>query len=158
MMDQASVHLEASVVEETVIALATSGATAMVAAMATDAWDSARAGVIRILRRGDGEPQPNIEAQLDADQTLVAEAGEGADDTRQDLVPAWRRRLLNLLKDHPEKEDELRALIVDLESSLGSDQRKWVQNITAHDYGIAFGAQNGDVHFHAAPSADRREG
>jgi hypothetical protein len=139
------------------MALATSGATAVVAAMATDAWDSARAGVIRIFRRDDGEPHPNTEAQLDADQMLVAEAGDGADDTRQDLVPAWRRRLQNLLKDHPEKEGELRTLVADLENSLGPDQRRWVQNITAHDHGVAFGAQHGDVHFHAGSAPDHSD-
>jgi hypothetical protein len=138
------------VVEEAIVALATSGAVAVVAAMATDAWESARAGIVHVFRPDDGETPQDIETQLDADQTLVVEAGDAADETRQDLVPAWRRRLLRLLEGYPKKVGELRTLVAGLEESHGSDQRAWVQNITARDNGIAVGAQNGDVHFHAA--------
>lgn len=144
-------------VEETIIALATSGATAVVAVMATDAWHSARGRIARLFHGDAGELASSAAAQLDADQALIARAGDDADEARQDLLPAWRRRLLILLEDHPEKEDELRTLIRELENSLGSDQRTWVQNITAHNHGIAFGAQAGDIHFHAAPSTHHGE-
>lgn len=77
-------------------ALAMTGATTIVAAMATSAWQTTRAGTARLFNRG-GHDLPAIEAQLDGDADIVAE-DDDTDGARQDLVGPWRRRLTALLR------------------------------------------------------------
>ncbi|MER5309087.1 hypothetical protein ABT034_15010 [Streptomyces sp. NPDC002773] len=127
-------------IEESLTALAAAGGGAVVAAMATDAWQVTRDGVVRLFR-GRAE----VEGRLDEDAALVAGA-EDTDEARQALVPAWALRLRALLTEHPEYADELRALIRDTPGGQHS-----VQHNTAHDNGLVFGVQHGNIVFHQSP-------
>ncbi|WP_254705775.1 hypothetical protein [Streptomyces vilmorinianum] len=131
--------------EESLTALAAAGGGAVVAAMATDAWQVTRDGVVRLFR-GRAE----VEGRLEEDAALVAgaEDAQAADDARQALVPAWALRLRALLAEHPEYADELRALIRD---APGAQQS--VQHNTAHDNARVFGVQHGNIVFHRNPDA-----
>ncbi|MEU2358948.1 hypothetical protein ABZ599_39405 [Streptomyces misionensis] len=133
-------------------ALAMTGATTIVAAMATSAWQTTRAATARLFSRG-GHDLPAIEAQLDGDADIVAE-DDDTDGARQDLVGPWRRRLTALLREHPEVEAELRALVGEARRELAPAQQNWSQHITAHQ-GLAAGTM-GDrssvtIHYHSAP-------
>ncbi|MCT4354259.1 hypothetical protein M5362_14080 [Streptomyces sp. Je 1-79] len=126
--------------EESLTALAAAGGGAVVAAMATDAWQVTRDGVVRLFR-GRAE----VEGRLEEDAALVAGA-ENAGEARQALVPAWALRLGALLAEHPEYADELRALIRDTPGAQHS-----VQHNTAHGNGRVFGVQHGNIVFHQGP-------
>lgn len=128
--------------EESLTALAAAGGGAVVAAMATDAWQVTRDGVVRLFR-GRAE----VEGRLDEDAALVAGA-EDPDGARQALVPAWALRLRALLTEHPECAEELRALIRDTPGGQHS-----VQHNTAHDNGRVFGVQHGNIVFHQNPES-----
>ncbi|MFE9634162.1 hypothetical protein [Streptomyces sp. NPDC006463] len=149
---------------ESVTALATAGATALIGAMATDMWQGARDGAVRLFGRG-GEARGNaIGGQLDDDAVLVlrAEPG-GADEIREELQPVWRRRLLLLLEEHPESESELRELVARVESGLQAERQVWVQSNTARDHSTLFAVQGGNLHYHQAaegqlPPPDDRSG
>jgi len=54
---------------EALAALAGAGGTALVGAMATDAWNSTRSGVARLFGRGGTAQQTAIEAQFDVNAT-----------------------------------------------------------------------------------------
>ncbi|MFJ6793861.1 hypothetical protein [Streptomyces sp. NPDC091268] len=130
-------------------ALVMTGATTIVAAMATSAWESARGRVVQVFRQRGDDGVGAIETQLDADARLVAEE-EDADGTRQDLVRPWARRLAALLREHPQAAEELRRAVEEVAAALPRTGQQWTQNVTAHGGGTAFGAQGpgSSVHIH----------
>ncbi|GGR70202.1 hypothetical protein [Streptomyces roseolus] len=127
--------------EDQIVALAASGGAAVVAAMATDAWQPTREGVARLFRRQGAE----VEGRLDEDAALVAAAedGEAADAARQALAPGWALRLRTLLAAHPEYAEELRTLL----PAEGGATRSVQYNI-AHDQGRVFGVLDGSTVIH----------
>jgi predicted trehalose synthase len=130
------------VLEDSLTALAAAGGGAVVAAMATDAWQVTRVGIARLFR-----DRAEVEQRLDEDASLVASA-EDPDGARQALVPAWGLRLRALLAEHPERAEELRSLI-----SAAPAIHHSVQHNTAHANGRVFGVQHGNVVFHRNPDA-----
>jgi hypothetical protein len=128
--------------------LAQQGAIALVAAMATGAFQAARSGIGRLFGRLGRERQTAVEAQLDDEETLVAQADSaGRDEVREALVPAWGLKLARLLKDQPAAEQELRELLAQIQAVLPNSQQQWVQNIIASGSGSsAYGTMFGDVH------------
>jgi hypothetical protein len=125
------------------MALAMTGASTIVAAMATSAWQVARDGVVRLFH-GRGHALPGIEAQLDGDAAVV-ERDEDADGAREDLAGAWKRRLAALLNEHPEAGEDLRALVEQVVGQLPQARQGWVQTNIARQGGQVFAAQGGNV-------------
>ncbi|MEV0483343.1 hypothetical protein AB0I69_22395 [Streptomyces sp. NPDC050508] len=134
--------------DDAIATLAMTGSTTIVTAMATAAWQSTRDGTARLFRRMGRAQQEAIEDQLNANAARVAQAEGPATDVRQCLVPLWRRELAELLQQHPDAAGELRALISHAQDELPSAQYDYVQNITAHIGGRAFGVQDGDLNVH----------
>ncbi|MEU6633335.1 hypothetical protein ABZ905_34360 [Streptomyces parvus] len=126
--------------------LAMTGATTVVAAMATSVWEGTREQVVDLFRRRDEDRGAVVRTQLDGDAELVS--GEEDETVRDDLVRPWARRLAALLRDHPEAADELRALVEDSDGSR--DGGTWSQHIAARAGGAAFGAQGpgSSIHVH----------
>ncbi|TYK52439.1 hypothetical protein [Actinomadura decatromicini] len=75
------------------LTLATAAASALIGAMATDAWVSTRSSVLNAWRRARPDQADAIAAELDrARDDLLAGAG-----SEDDLARAWRTRLLDLI-------------------------------------------------------------
>ncbi|MEV0664666.1 hypothetical protein ACIBI3_31875 [Actinomadura luteofluorescens] len=133
-----------------VTALAMTGATTLVAAMATSAWQSARARTAALFHRRGDSPR-DVEAQLDRSAARVTDAG-GDDGTRDGQITRWRDDLEDLLRAHPDTEGGLRVLINEIHQQLPQEQQQWVQHIIARDGGSAFGAlgpgSSINVHYH----------
>jgi hypothetical protein len=128
--------------------LASAGGTALVGAMATDAWQTARRRVASLFRHAGEQRRQAIEAQLDGNVVLVEHAPD-PDQARQGLLPLWQMELARLLEEHPEAELELRELIADVHDKLPTGQKLWVQNITASAPNAkAMGAMFGNVIYH----------
>ncbi|MFJ6730396.1 hypothetical protein ACIQPQ_36400 [Streptomyces sp. NPDC091281] len=86
--------------------------TALVGAMATDAWQQARAAVVDLWRRVHADQADGVGSELDAVHTRILTAREAADDaTEQALVGAWRLRLQQLLEADPSLAQDLRRLL-----------------------------------------------
>ncbi|WP_405674684.1 hypothetical protein OG292_02365 [Streptomyces sp. NBC_01511] len=135
-------------------ALVMTGATTIVAAMATSGWESARARVAELFgRRGDDEVTA-IAVQLDGDAHLVADE-EDTEGVREELVRPWARRLAALLREHPEATEELRRVVEEVAAGLPRTEHHWTQNVTAHSGGTAFGTQGpgSSVHIHRYATA-----
>ncbi|MFJ2632881.1 hypothetical protein ACIO6U_13180 [Streptomyces sp. NPDC087422] len=140
---------------ESLATLAAAASTTLVAAMATDAWQTARTGILRVLRRGAEHEPGALAAQLDSEAALVV-AADDAGAARESLQPGWRLRLEQFLRDNPEAAEAIRELTVRLEAELPGSEQQWVryhQNVEAHDNARAFGVQNGNVIIHEAPAA-----
>ena len=137
---------------DAVTVLAMTGATTIVAAMATSAWQTARSGVLQLFRHGGEKGQAAISAELDGHAALV-ERADDAGAARQGLAAAWQIRLADLLRQDPEAQRELRALVDTIEAQLPQAERAWVQTNIATGGGHVFAAQGGDVIVHSAPPA-----
>ncbi|MGS2642901.1 hypothetical protein [Streptosporangium sp. LJ11] len=134
---------------EEVLTLAMTGATTVVAAMATDLWDDTRDRVARLWRRGEegADAGGAVETLLRIDNASVSGSAD-ADRTRQALVGAWQIRFEELLTERPEVAVEVAALIAAVDKKMSEARRQWVQNVVATHGGHAYGAQHGDVHVH----------
>ncbi|GIJ66616.1 hypothetical protein Voc01_015330 [Virgisporangium ochraceum] len=127
--------------------LAATGAAALVGAAATDAWQSARAGFARLFGRGETGRQELAERRLDVVEAEIVEAApDERDAVRQRHSAVWQTRLADLVEEHPELADELRALVADVTGQLPAGQRQWVQTNVARDHGTVFAVQGGDLH------------
>ncbi|MEU9160665.1 hypothetical protein AB0D29_10405 [Streptomyces sp. NPDC048424] len=107
--------------EAELVGLATSGATALVGLMVTDAWSGVRDRVSRFLTRsttpggGDGGVQAVVAGELEASRTELAAARTDGDDAlTADIEAQWRIRLRRLLLQDPAAADELRSLLAEL--------------------------------------------
>ncbi|MGW7428818.1 hypothetical protein ACWGIN_04635 [Streptomyces sp. NPDC054861] len=90
--------------EAELVALASSGATTLVALMVTDGWERARERFGSLLRRSSAA----AEAELDASRARVlADPGGAHESARQQ----WRTELRAVLAEHPESVGELRAIL-----------------------------------------------
>ncbi|WP_206432433.1 hypothetical protein, partial [Streptomyces sp. ADI92-24] len=157
------------------VALATAGSAALVGAMATDAWQATRTGVLGLFGRsstssrdgtaaqpvggtapeeGGTEAVPAadgrialVAAQLDGDAALVARADDTAA-ARRSLLPAWQLRVQELLREHPELAGELSDLTERMRRSLPEEEQQWVMHVVAHDHAQVFASQGGNVIVH----------
>jgi hypothetical protein len=127
---------------DTLDALAMTGATTVVAAMATDAWRAVRDRIAQLFHR-HGYDRQAIEAQLDGDAQLV-ELDEDADGARQDVVAPWKRRLTALLREFPEAQADLADLIDRVRDELPAAGQTWIQANLARDHGIVNAVQHGN--------------
>ncbi|MFD0579543.1 ATP-binding protein [Dactylosporangium darangshiense] len=129
-------------VPETLAALATAGATTVVGAMATDAWNAAKNGIVGLFGRAGLREQQVVETQLERHARQVASAVD-MDATRRRLAAAWEVELESLLASDPDIVEELRTLITSIQDQLPQGQRTWVQTNIARDHGHVFAVQGG---------------
>ncbi|MEU9124882.1 hypothetical protein AB0C96_34385 [Streptomyces sp. NPDC048506] len=137
--------------EDAVAALTMTGAGTIVAAMATEAWQSTRSGVTRLFRRGAVEQRAAVSARLDGDAELVGRATD-PEGFRQSLVPAWQLQLSALIAEHPDAAGELADLVRQVRAALPAEGACWVQQNVARDHGRVFASLGGDVIVHQHPS------
>ncbi|MGA5063810.1 hypothetical protein ACPB9E_08505 [Streptomyces exfoliatus] len=138
--------------EEALTVLAASGGSAVVAAMATDAWQTARGRVVRLFRHDGGSQQAFVEAQLDGGAQLVAQA-ETLEQARQVLLPYWQLQLTEFLRRHPDAADELRSLAADVTAALPAVEQRWVQHNQVSGPGSLYAALGGNVIVHQTAAA-----
>jgi hypothetical protein len=97
------------------------GGTALVSAMATDGWTSAKQGFARLLGRGKPEQQEVTEQRLERSrQELAGRSGAELEQALTVQEAAWRLRLSDLLEDDPTAEAELRALVATFGASASA--------------------------------------
>ncbi|MGA4837845.1 hypothetical protein [Streptomyces sp. G45] len=115
--------------------VAMAAGSALVGAMATDAWQQVRDAMADLWRRVRSEPEPIGDDLGELRAQLRAAAHDPA--TVRALEGAWQLRLQALLREHPEAAGELRQLLDDLLApALGADRRAQVyavfQTSTVH--------------------------
>ncbi|MFE5628640.1 hypothetical protein [Streptomyces sp. NPDC056470] len=88
------------------VAVAGLAGSALVAAMATDAWQHARDGVLALWRRVHPDGAPAVEGDLAELRTVVGEGAQGPL-VSEALVQLWQLRLRELLLANEARTDEL---------------------------------------------------
>ncbi len=137
---------EEQVLSEALSVLASAGGTAMVGAMATDAWHTARTRFVRLLGQGEQALERVESERLDraaADTIHLPDEDRGA--ALQSLQRRWTSQLELLLEEHPAAADELRSLVEELAARQPQPQQTWVQNNVAHAGGVQNITQRGDI-------------
>ena len=120
------------------VALAALAGNTVVAAAATDAWETARDWVGRLFGRGGAKEAERAQERLeDTRNQLVAVADAELDQTRAALAQRWSDRLANLLEEDPDVEADLRALVGQIRARL----------VSAQDHAVAVGH---DMNIHAS--------
>ncbi|MEU9701499.1 hypothetical protein [Streptomyces sp. NPDC047981] len=125
--------------------------TALVGAMATDAWQQARAAVVTLWRRRHAAEADVVGSELEAVHSRILTAREAADEaTEQALVGAWRLRLQQLLEEDPSCADDLRRLLDEhLVPALTREERSRLPSVAmkaeTHDESRVYMAAR-DVH------------
>ena len=134
-------------VAEWIAAAAAAGGTALIGAAATDAWQTARSGVVKLFARGGKRRAELVRDRLDRDVAVIEAAGPvERDEVRAQLLPAWQLRLADLLEEFPDAREELGAWAEQVRALMPAAQASWVQNVTANAPGAtAQGAMFGNV-------------
>ncbi|MFD1541566.1 hypothetical protein [Nonomuraea guangzhouensis] len=110
-------------------------ATALVGAMATDAWQQTRTAVMAWWRKVHPERAETVQAELEATQSQMLAARERGDiQTEEALAGVWRLRLQQMLDEDPAIGPELQRLLDEhLTPALSSSElSRMRQIITAH--------------------------
>lgn len=134
--------------EAELAALATSGATAVVALMASDGWNAVRSRIVGLLRRDSEvhEDADRIEAELESQRGEAAAARDAGDSTViADLEAVWRMTLRRLLVEDPSKAAVLRELVGEGSPTAGSVHNT-INGGEFRQAVIQAGNINGDVH------------
>lgn len=133
--------------------LAMAGATTVVSAMATSAWEVARDRTVALFRRRDegmtGDEDDPVQAELEASAARVRDAAE-LEVARNRQVQRWQENLEDLLRRAPELSGEVAALIDEVGALLPTAQNVWQQSVHATGGGSAYGAlgPGSSVHVH----------
>lgn len=136
-------------VAEWILSLAAKGGAALIGAAATDAWQSARSGIVKLFDRTGSKRRKLIEAWLD-DDAIALERAEPAERAhlRSELATTWQQRLADLLAEFPELREELEAWADRVGRELPADHQSWVQtSVAGRD---AYVVQRGNQYFYRA--------
>jgi hypothetical protein len=128
---------ESIMLAEALTALAAAGGTAVVSAMATDAWGAVRTRTARLFGRGDKKREAAAEERLNrAREEMAKLSGAELDQASARQQAAWSARLADLLEDHPETETELRALVEYAQSQMTHSRSTGhvQQHVVGHDH------------------------
>jgi hypothetical protein len=119
---------------EALVALAALAGNTVVTAAVTDAWESARKGLARLLGRGDpGKTRLAEERLAETRDRLTQATGEDAEQTRAALEAQWVTRIRDLLEEDPGVEAELSALVQQIRAQLPAG------TVSAADHAVAAG-------------------
>src|SRR5580692_7263927 len=104
---------------ESRLTLAALAGRVVVDAAAADGWEAAERGCAKVLGHGNATQTQVAEQWLaETREQLTAEAGADMELLRTALAVRWAGRLADLLKDHPDAEAGLRALVIDIQATL----------------------------------------
>lgn len=122
------------------------GGSAFVGAAATDAWQSARSGAVRLFGRGGQRRQDAAERWADQTAAEIEQAPEAERALlRERLALTWQQRLADLVEEYPEIGEELQAWVQQVQAQLPSAQQTWVNTFLARDHATQYNAPGGSI-------------
>jgi hypothetical protein len=132
------------------VALAALAGNTVVAAAATDAWETARRWVGRLFGRGGAKPAEMAQRRLEETRSqLVAVTAAELEHARTALAQQWAFRLADLLEEDPDAEAYMRAMIGQIQAEMTSAADH--SAVAAHDMNVKAdgGAAAGVMHAEA---------
>ncbi|WP_030179810.1 hypothetical protein [Streptomyces violaceorubidus] len=121
-----------------IAALAGTAGTTVVTLMVTNAWESARDGLVALWRRVQPARAESVGEELEAGrEELLLARQAGDDEAEAGLAAEWQGRVRRLLLARPEVADELRTLLDELASVLPEEPQERHIHLRAHATGSA---------------------
>ncbi|MGW2296102.1 hypothetical protein [Streptomyces violaceorubidus] len=121
-----------------IAALAGTAGTTVVTLMVTNAWESARDGLVALWRRVQPARAESVGEELEAGrEELLLARQAGDDEAEAGLAAEWQGRVRRLLLARPEVADELRTLLDELASALPEEPQERHIHLRAHATGSA---------------------
>lgn len=145
---------------EALTALASAGGTALVTAMVTDGWEGIRTRFARLLGYGDVKQTEAAAGRLEQSRVALTElSGPELEHARAEQQVIWRTRLGDLLELDPAAEQELRALVAEVQAQVTSTAGTVTQHAAAFDHAQqaiqGYGVQNVTFGGQGEPGARR---
>ncbi|MEV4166489.1 hypothetical protein [Nonomuraea dietziae] len=113
--------------EAELVALATSGATTLIALMISDAWAQAKERLAGLLGRAGNDD--DVLGELETSRADLVDALARGDGARAAAIEAeWRTRLLRLLQEVPDLADALRSLPAPPTGTVYNHISGWVRS------------------------------
>ena len=119
-------------VDAELVALAALAGRTVVAAAATDGWETAKQGFVRLLGRGDAGRAAVAEQRLEETRgQLAGVSGPDLKAAGAEQARLWQVRVADLLEESPGLEAGLRSLITEVQAALAAG------TVTARGHGVA---------------------
>jgi hypothetical protein len=140
---------------EALTALASTGGSALVTAMVTDGWEGVKARFARLFGRSDAKQAEAAAGRLEQSRTALAGlSGPDLEQARAEQEIIWRTRLGDLLEQDPAAEQQLRALVAEVQAQVIGSAGRVEQHAAAFDQAqqavqghgvqnVTFGGQGG---------------
>ncbi|WP_217553166.1 hypothetical protein [Streptomyces sp. GbtcB6] len=126
------------------MALAGTLGTAVVSAMATDAWQSTRARIVAVLRRSQPEAAESVGRSLDEHRAFLIQLPAG---TRQGTEDEYRRRWQNYFLELIQADPVAGRTLIEVVTPAPQQGSKEINQVgNAHDHSHIYIAAN-DQHF-----------
>jgi hypothetical protein len=130
------------------MAVVAAGGSAFVGAVATDAWQSARSGLVRLFakagRREDTAARWTDEMAAELEASPPAERAA----VEQRWVWTWQQRLQDLVEEDPQLGDDLRQWTEAVRAHLPAERQSWVNTFIAADHARQYNAPGGSITVH----------
>jgi hypothetical protein len=124
--------------------LATTAASTLVAAAASDVWRQARSGIVALFTRAGRTEDVIVRWSDETVAAIGAAPPTELDAVKYRLVTVWITRVADLLNEFPEFGEELRGWEERVRPLLPSRQT-WMQNFSAHGNSIQYNAPHGTI-------------
>lgn len=138
-------------IPEALMAAVAAGGSALVGAVATDAWTAARSGLLRLFARGGHREEAAARWADEMAAELEASPPDGRTALEQRWAQTWQQRLSDLVEEHPQLGDDLRAWADRVRAQLPSSQQGWVNTFVAGDQAHQYNAPGGSITVHHTP-------
>jgi hypothetical protein len=128
------------------MSVAAAGGSAFVGAAATDAWQSARSGVVRLFDRGGQRRRDAAARWADQTATAIEQAPESERAViRERLAVTWQQRLTDLVEECPELGRELQSWVRQVQAQLPAAEQTWVNTFIARGHATQYNAPGGSI-------------
>ncbi|MDG4789076.1 hypothetical protein O7626_24620 [Micromonospora sp. WMMD1102] len=131
---------------EWLLLLATQAGTALAQAAASDGWQHARNGIVRLFGRGGQRRQVAAQRWVDQTAAEIEQAPtEQQAQLRERLASTWQQRLADLIEEYPELGPELRAWVQEVHRQLPTAQQIHSNTFIARDDATQYISQGGSI-------------
>ena len=131
---------------DALVALAGLAGNAVVTAAATDTWETVRHKFARLLGRGDQSKEQLAADRLEETRKLLSEAAAAElEQARAAQAERWAGRLADFLEENPDAQDELQALVAEVEAAHPAATVSAVNHSVAAGRDVNIQAKHGAV-------------
>jgi hypothetical protein len=137
------------VVPETLLVVLASGGSALVGAVATDAWQSARGGLVRLFAHA-GQRRAETAAHWVDEMASELDRPELADrpEAERQWAQTWQQRLYDLAEEYPEIGDDIQAWARSVRAQLPADKQDRADTFISRDHSQQYNAPGGSITVH----------